>query len=103
MHTGLVCDYGDRERPVPLAVRPSRYGEVIQWEGPLTITYTSPTERVLFNAARDCNPFALLYESLWMLAGRNDVAPLAHYTRRFAEFSDDGKVLNDAYGYRWRH
>src|SRR5215510_914392 len=75
-------------------VEPSRYGEVIAVPEPVLLTYTHPWERVLFNAARDANPFALLYEALWMLAGRNDVAPLAYYTKRFREFSDDGETLN---------
>lgn len=81
---------------------PSRNGEVLVIQEPVTITYTHPMERVLFNQARDANPFALLYESLWMLAGRNDVAPLAYYTKQFREYSDDGVTLNGAYGYRWR-
>jgi hypothetical protein len=57
----------------------------------------------LFNSARDVNPFGTLYESLWMLAGRNDVAPLAYYTKQFLEYSDDGRTLNGAYGDRWRN
>jgi thymidylate synthase len=81
----------------------SRNGPVLRIAEPVTITYSHPKERVLFNAARDANPFALLYEALWMLAGRDDVAPLAYYTKRFADYSDDGKTLNGAYGYRWRH
>jgi thymidylate synthase len=43
-----------------------------------------------------------LYEALWMLSGRNDVAPLTYYAKQFAEYSDDGKTFNGAYGYRWR-
>jgi thymidylate synthase len=72
-------------------------------EEPVIITYTHPRERVLFNQARDANPFLHLYESLWMLAGRNDVAPLKYYVNTIDQFSDDGKTLNGAYGYRWRH
>jgi hypothetical protein len=82
--------------------RPSRNGSTLTIDEPVLITYTHPAERVLFNTARDANPFALLYESLWMLAGRNDVESLAYYTRQFREYSDDGKTLNGAYGYRWR-
>jgi thymidylate synthase len=88
---------------IPHDVSPSRYGEVIVIPEPVLIHYEKPLERVLFNEARDANPFANLYESLYMLAGRNDVAPLAYYTSRMKEFSDDGKTLNGAYGYRWRH
>ena len=70
---------------------------------PVTVTYTHPRERVLFNATRDANPFFHVYEALWMLAGRNDVAPLAYYSKQMAEYSDDGETLNGAYGARWRY
>lgn len=80
----------------------SRNGPVLMIDEPVIITYRSPTRRVLFNAARDASPFLHLYESLYHLAGRNDVAPLAYYTPRFKDYSDDGETLNDAYGYRWR-
>ncbi len=81
---------------------PSRNGPVIQIPEPVIVTYTNPRERVLFNSARDCNPFFHLYESLWMLAGRNDVAPLKYYVSTIDLFSDDGETFNGAYGYRWR-
>lgn len=87
---------------IPTEVLPSRYGEVLAVEEPVLITYTHPTERVLLNAARDANPFFHLYEALWMLAGRNDVAPLAYYCTRVPEFSDNGIAFNGAYGFRWR-
>lgn len=86
-----------------VVARSSRYGDVLMIEEPVTITYTHPRERVLLNPERDCNPFFHLYEALWMLAGRNDVAPLAYYNSRMPEFSDDGQTFNGAYGYRWRN
>lgn len=82
---------------------PSRNGPVLRIDEPVLITYTHPKERVLFNSARDANPFFHLYEALWMLAGRNDVASVAYYAKQMAEYSDDGRTLNGAYGYRWRH
>src|SRR5690606_6235064 len=51
---------------------------------------------------RDANPFLHFFESLWMLAGRNDVDYMTRLVRRFAAYSDDGKTFNGAYGYRWR-
>ncbi len=87
-----------------VVVNDSRNGKVFRWDEPVTITYSHPRERVLFNAARDANPFFHLYESLWMLAGRNDVAPLAYYNSKITAIaSDDGKTFNGAYGHRWRH
>lgn len=82
--------------------RPSRYGEVLQYPGPVSTVYERPRERVLFWPERDANPFLHLYESLWMLAGRNDVAGPVRYAKRMQEFSDDGETYHGAYGHRWR-
>lgn len=87
---------------IPTVVTSSRAGEVAMIEEPVTVSYLRPRERVLLNEARDANPFFHLYESLWMLAGRNDLSPLTYYLSSYADFSDDGKTVNGAYGYRWR-
>jgi hypothetical protein len=57
---------------------------------------------VLFHPERDANPFFHLYESLWMLAGRNDVAGPLKYAKQMAAYSDDGETFWGAYGWRWR-
>lgn len=99
---GLVQGFHDGS--IPTTKRPSRYGNTLTVEEPVTVTYTHPRERVLFNPQRDANPFFHLYEALWMLAGRNDVAPLAYYNSKIAEIaSDDGQIFNGAYGFRWRN
>lgn len=90
----LLRDYG-----LP---RDSRNGPVLQAPWPVATVYEKPCERVLFWPERDANPFFHLYEALWMLAGRNDVEGVARYAKRMREFSDDGKTLHGAYGYRWR-
>lgn len=79
----------------------SRAGEVIVAPTPVTTIYRMPMERVLFSPIRDANPFFHLIEALWMLAGRSDVATLAHYVRRMSNFSDNGKTFHGAYGDRW--
>lgn len=83
---------------------PSRNGPVLAMPCPVTTAYTRPTQRVLFGAVRDANPFFHLFESLWMLAGHNDTAFVARYNPRMATFSDDNDAAtqNGAYGYRWR-
>ncbi|MCK9568820.1 thymidylate synthase, partial [Candidatus Pacearchaeota archaeon] len=89
---------------IPTVHRSSRAGDVLQVEEPVIVTYSHPRERVLFNKKRDAPCFFTLFESLWMLAGRNDVAPLAYYNSQIADIaSDDGKTFNGAYGYRWRN
>lgn len=82
--------------------RDSRNGPVKIAPTPVTTVYSKPLERVLLWPERDANPFFHLYESLWMLAGRRDVAPLARYAKQMMEYSDDGQLLHGAYGYRWR-
>jgi len=82
---------------------PSRNGFVLRFVEPVMITYLQPKNRVLFNQARGCNPFFHVYEALWMLAGRNDVEPLAYYNSKMRDYSDDGSTFNGAYGHRWRH
>ncbi len=80
----------------------SRNGPVLRIPTPATMIWTHPTRRVAFNPIRDANPFFHLFEALWMLAGRNSVAPLAHFAKQIASYSDDGESLNAAYGHRWR-
>lgn len=80
----------------------SRNGEVIVAPAPVITEYLKPCERVLFNAARNANPFFHLMEALWMLAGRNDLTWPVQFNSRFVEYSDDGKTIHGAYGYRWR-
>lgn len=82
--------------------RESRNGPVLQAPTTVSTIYSRPWERVMFHPWRDANPFFHFYESLWMLAGREDVAPLTRYVKRMADFSDDGKSFNAAYGARWR-
>src|SRR3974390_2807104 len=89
----LLQEYG--------VVRDSRNGPVTVMEEPVTTTYIRPCERVLFWKERDANPFFHFFESLWMLAGRDDLAFLTKFVKRFEDFSDDGLTLHGAYGYRW--
>ena len=84
-------------------IRDSRNGQVIVVPGPVTTHYTRPRERVLFWPQRDANPFFHFFESLWMLAGRNDVAFVSQFAKQMAEYSDDGIFLHGAYGYRWQY
>lgn len=81
----------------------SRNGKVLTVPTPVTTHYLKPTERMLFHAKRDANPFFHVMEAMWMLAGRNDVATVARYAKNMKNYSDDSLNLSGAYGYRWRH
>jgi hypothetical protein len=82
--------------------RESRAGRVAVYPGPVTTQYEEPAERVVFHPLRDANPFFHLFESLWMLDGRNDLEFCKQFVSTFGQFSDDGVTLPGAYGFRWR-
>jgi len=81
----------------------TRNGPVKVFPGPVALVYREPTERVLFWAERDANPFFHFFEALWMLGGKNDVDFVSQFSRNIANYSDDGLTFHGAYGYRWRH
>lgn len=81
----------------------SRNGEVYVSPVPVTTLTVRPRWRVLSIPGRNENPFFHFVESLWMLAGRRDLAPLTAIVSRMQTFSDDeGRTQPGAYGYRWR-
>ncbi len=79
--------------------RPNASGSAVIELGPVTTVYRKPCERILWDTKRDANPFFHLFESLWMLAGRNDVDWLTGFAKNITDFSDE----HGAYGFRWRN
>lgn len=67
---------------------------------PISITITNPHKRVLSNKLRKLNYGFMVGELLWILQGRNDVDSVSHYNKQWLNFSDDGEILNGAYGQR---
>lgn len=82
--------------------RDSRNGPVLLFDEPCTTVYEKPLERVIYWEERDANPYFHFFESLWMLAGRKDVAFPAYFVASMKNFSDDGVNFHAAYGDRWR-
>jgi hypothetical protein len=74
----------------------------IEWPGVFVTEYTSPQRNVLFDETRDANPFFHFLETMWILAGRNDVKFLQHLLPKMGEYSDNTKTFHGAYGYRLR-
>lgn len=85
------------------SIEDTRNGPCIVAPGPVVTVYEKPMERVLFSPLRDANPFFHLMESLWMLAGRNDLEFVQQFNKRFDGYSDDGRTVHGAYGFRWRN
>lgn len=82
----------------------SRAGDVLVLPEPLTMVYENPTQRVLLDAGRDSNPFFSIFESLWMLSGRNDARWLDCFIHDFSSrFAEADGHQHGAYGYRWRN
>jgi hypothetical protein len=77
--------------------------ETLEYKGTFVTEYERPLERVLFNPARDANPFFHFMEALWILAGRQDVEFLKQFSSNISNFSDDGKRFHAAYGQRMRN
>ncbi|AAT69500.1 thymidylate synthase [Alphaproteobacteria phage PhiJL001] len=82
--------------------RETRNGGAVVAPEPVTTVYEQPRERVLFSKLRDANPFFHLFEALWMLAGRHDLAFVEKFAKNMRSFSDDGETMWGAYGWRWR-
>jgi thymidylate synthase len=59
-------------------------------------------ERCVVLAGRNNNIFASIAESMWVLAGRDDLGYLSAYLPRAPKFSDDGQTWRGAYGPRLR-
>jgi thymidylate synthase len=66
------------------------------------IELESVHERHVVIPGRNNNVFASIAESMWMLAGRDDVDYMSAYVPRAVDYSDDGLVWRAAYGPRLR-
>lgn len=70
---------------------------------PLVVNIERPLERCLLNKERKNNTFAAIAESMWVMAGRDDIRFLSNYLPRAIDFSDDRKTWRAGYGARLRN
>lgn len=63
---------------------------------------TQPLLREILIPERKASLPAQIAETMWVLAGRNDIAWLENYLPRAGDFSDDGKTWRAGYGPRIR-
>jgi len=68
-----------------------------------TMVLSNPRARFPRLKGRNANIFALFAETLWVLAGRNDLSFIQAYLPRMAAFSEDGNSLSGGYGPRIRN
>lgn len=94
---------------VSLAAEIQRNGALVEVRGELTrelrnlsFSLSHPLDRNILVTGRRNNIFASIAESVWVLAGRNDLAFLTPYVPRAPRFSDDGMIWRAGYGPRLR-
>jgi len=87
--------------PINYRRQKSRNGITLEAKEAVSTVYNRPWERVLFDKARDANPFFHLVEAIWMLTGSKSLDPIIEFNSGMIDFSDDGETLNGAYGFRW--
>ena len=68
----------------------------------VNIELTHPMEREVLLPSRKASYPAQIAETMWVLAGRNDMGFMSKYLPRATEFSDDGLVWRAGYGTRLR-
>jgi len=66
------------------------------------IVIRDPQRREVLTLNRKANVFAQIAETMWVLAGRNDIEWLSAYLPRAKDYSDDGKTWRGGYGPRLR-
>lgn len=81
----------------------SRNGPVLAIPEPVCLELLNPRRRVVFDEARDANPFYHVMEAIWMFAGERDVTWLTQFNSGVGRYCDEGMThWHGAYGYRWR-
>lgn len=78
----------------------SQHGKTLEMGQPVSVMYSNPRERILFDKTRDSNPFLNFFEALWIIQGRYDVKFLEYLVSNMAKYSDNGKTYHGAYGDR---
>lgn len=94
---------------VSLASEIMSRGDLVEVRGQLTrelrhhsFSLSNPLDRSVVVNGRRNNIFATIAESMWVIAGRNDLAFLKAYVPRAVQFSDDSVSWRAGYGPRLR-
>lgn len=79
----------------------SRVGAVYDL-GPCCFEFSANELPLTILSKRYLNPFFAIAEAAWIIDGSNKLSPLKYFISSYDKFSDDGDILNGAYGYRAR-
>lgn len=77
-------------------------GSLIKESLAVTLVLHNPRSRLLTCNSRATNYGFAVGEFLWYWSGKQDLETMLYYNKRMKNFSNDGKTLNSAYGYRLR-
>lgn len=66
---------------------------------PVTIVINNPRKRLISHPKRKINYGFAVGELFWILQGKNDLS-ITHYNKQWGNFTDNGEILNGAYGQR---
>jgi thymidylate synthase len=80
---------------------PSRNGDTRELH-PMHISILNPQDRILLAPGRKNNIAASIFETMWVLAGGNNITMLSKFLPRAPHYSDDGITWRGAYGPRIR-
>jgi thymidylate synthase len=69
----------------------------------VTLEISKGLNNIIISDHRDLNYRFMVAEWMWITAGFDDVKSLAKYNSIMAKFSDNGEILNGAYGPRLDH
>jgi thymidylate synthase len=83
------------------SIQKSRGLETIEIR-PAMVIFTDPTKRFLTCPGRLIHPYFQVMESIWILAGRGDVAWISKYLKNIEKYSDGQLEFHAPYGYRMR-
>jgi len=70
---------------------------------PCNVCIKYPQYRTLLVNGRNSNPFAQLFEAIWVLSGSNELDVLEFFLPNAKQWSDNGKVWRAGYGPRIRY
>ena len=65
-----------------------------------SICINNPLDRIIYSPSRKMSMSYAVGEFIYYITGNNTLNFIQYYSKQFKNFTDDGKTINSAYGYR---